>query len=244
MKIIAVIPARYESVRFPGKVLAKDTGKYLIQHTYEQVCRAELLEKVVIATDSKEVLDACGQFGADCVMTAETHQSGTDRIAEAVEKIDAQIIINVQGDEPEIEPANINLLAQLMLDNQNANMATLIAKFETAEQIANPNIVKVIIDKNRFAKYFSRAVIPYCRKTDGIGNIEDYYRHLGIYAYRKEFLLRLTRLPAGKLENIEQLEQLRVLEFGHNILTGLVSAVADGIDTPQQYAEFVKRYNK
>lgn len=244
MKIIAVIPARYESVRFPGKVLAKDTGKYLIQHTYEQVCKAELVEKVIIATDSEKVFNACGQFGADCIMTAVTHQSGTDRIAEAVEKIDAQIVINVQGDEPEIEAANINLLAQLMIDNQNADMATLIAKFETAEQIANPNIVKVIIGKDRFAKYFSRSVIPYCRKTGGIGNIDDYYRHLGIYAYRKKFLLQLTKLPAGKLEKIEQLEQLRALEFGHNILTGLVTAVADGIDTPEQYAEFIKRYNK
>jgi 3-deoxy-manno-octulosonate cytidylyltransferase (CMP-KDO synthetase) len=244
VKIIAVIPARYESVRFPGKVLAKDTGKYLIQHTYEQVCKAALVEKVIIATDSKKVFNACGQFGADCVMTAETHQSGTDRIAEAVEKIDAQIVLNVQADEPEIEPANINLLAQLMLDNPNVDMATLIAKFETAEQLANPNIVKVIIGKDRFARYFSRAVIPYCRKTGGIGNVDDYYRHLGIYAYRKKFLLQLTKLPAGKLEKIEQLEQLRALEFGHNILTGLVAAIADGIDTPQQYAEFVKRYNK
>jgi 3-deoxy-manno-octulosonate cytidylyltransferase (CMP-KDO synthetase) len=242
VKIIAVIPARYESTRFPGKVLAKDTGKYLIEHTWEQVRKAELVEKVIIAADSQIVLDACRNFGAECVMTAATHKSGTDRIAEAVEKIDADIIINIQADEPQIEPANIDLLAQLMLDNPQAKMATLVAKFDNKEQIANPNIVKVVIGKDRFARYFSRSVIPYCRVNGPVGNINDYYRHIGIYAYTKDFLLSITKLPAGKLEQIEQLEQLRVLEYGFNILTGLVRHIADGIDTPQQYAEFVKRY--
>jgi len=242
VKIIAVIPARYESARFPGKVLAKDTGKYLIQHTWEQVRKAKLIEKVVIATDSQIVLDACRSFDADCVMTASTHKSGTDRIAEAVEKTDADVVINVQADEPEIEPANIDLLAQLMIGNPQTKMATLVAKFENKEQIANPNIVKVVIGKDRFAKYFSRSVIPYCRTNGPVGNINDYHRHLGIYAYTKDFLLNITRLPAGKLELIEQLEQLRVLEYGYQILTGLVSRTADGIDTPQQYAEFVKRH--
>jgi 3-deoxy-manno-octulosonate cytidylyltransferase (CMP-KDO synthetase) len=242
VKTIAVIPARYESTRFPGKVLAKDTGKYLIQHTFEQVRKARLIQKVIIATDSQIVMDACKTFGADCRLTASTHQSGTDRIAEAVGKIDTDIIINVQADEPEIEPTNIDLLAQLLIDNPNAKMATLIARFERKEQIADPNIVKVVIGKDRFAKYFSRSVIPYCRANGPIGSIIDYYRHLGVYAYTKDFLLCITKLPVGKLEQIEQLEQLRVLEYGHNILTGLVNRAADGIDTPQQYAEFVKRY--
>lgn len=242
MKIIAVIPARYESTRFPGKVLAKDTGKYLIQHTFQQVRKAKLIEKVLIATDSEKVLSACKSFGADCCLTAATHKSGTDRIAEAVKKTDADVVINVQADEPEIEPANIDLLAQLMIDNPQTKMATLIAKFDSKEQIENPNIVKVVIGKDRFAKYFSRSVIPYCRTGGPVGNISDYYRHLGIYAYTKDFLLTITSLPAGRLEQIEQLEQLRVLENGYQILTGLVSRVADGIDTPQQYAEFVKRH--
>ena len=241
MKIIVVIPARYESTRFPGKVLAKETGKYLIQHTWEQVKKASIVEKIIIATDSEKVLSACKSFGAECVMTSAEHQSGTDRIAEAVEKIDADIVINVQADEPEIEPANIELLAKLMLDNPQAKMATLIAKFENKEQIANPNIVKAIIGKDRFAKYFSRSVIPYCRKNGPVGDINDYYRHLGIYAYTKDFLLHITKLPAGKLEQIEQLEQLRVLEYGFEILTGLVKHIAPGIDTQEQYLEFVKR---
>ena len=175
-------------------------------------------------------------------MTASTHKSGTDRIAEAVHKIDTDVVINVQADEPEIEPANINLLAQLMIDNPEVEMATLIAKFDDVRQISNPNIVKVVIGKDRFAKYFSRSVIPYCRASGPVGDINDYYRHLGIYAYTKDFLFNITKLPAGRLEQIEQLEQLRVLEYGFKILTGLVSHVADGIDTPQQYAEFVKRY--
>ena len=244
MKIIVAIPARYDSTRFPGKVLAKETGKYLIQHTWEQVQKAPIVEKVIIATDSEKVLSACKSFGAECVMTSADHQSGTDRIAEAVEKIDADIVINVQADEPEIEPANIELLAKLMLDNPKAKMATLIAKFENKEQIANPNIVKAIIGKDRFAKYFSRSVIPYCRNAAGIGDINDYYRHLGIYAYTKDFLLHITKLPAGKLEQIEQLEQLRVLEYGFEILTGLVKHIAPGIDTQEQYLEFVKRVKK
>jgi 3-deoxy-manno-octulosonate cytidylyltransferase (CMP-KDO synthetase) len=244
VKIIVVIPARYDSTRFPGKVLAKDTGKYLIQHTWEQVQKAPTVKKVIIATDSEKILLACKSFGAECVMTSAEHQSGTDRIAEAVEKIDADIVINVQADEPEIEPANMELLAKLMLDNPKAKMATLIAKFENKEQIANPNIVKAIIGKDRLAKYFSRSVIPYCRNAAGIGDINDYYRHLGIYAYTKDFLLHITKLPAGKLEQIEHLEQLRVLEYGFEILTGLVKHITPGIDTQEQYLEFVKRVKK
>ncbi|MBU1259731.1 MAG: 3-deoxy-manno-octulosonate cytidylyltransferase [Planctomycetes bacterium] len=244
MKIIVVIPARYDSTRFPGKVLAKETGKYLIQHTWEQVRKAAIVEKVIIATNSEKVLSACKSFGADCVMTSASHQSGTDRIAEAVEKIDTDVVINVQADEPEIEPSNIELLAQLMIDNPQAKMATLVAKFENKEQIANPSIVKVIIGKDRFAKYFSRSVIPCCRKNGPVGDINDYYRHLGIYAYTKDFLLHITKLPAGKLEQIEQLEQLRVLEYGFEILTGFVKHIAPGIDTQEQYLEFVKRVKK
>ena len=241
MKILAVIPARYESTRFPGKVLAKQTGKFLIQHTWEQVCKSTGIEKVIIATDSELVRQACDTFGAECVMTSASHQSGTDRIAEAVAKINVDIVINVQGDEPEIEPANIELLAQLMIKNPKAKMATLIARFDNKEQIENPNIVKVVTDKDGYAKYFSRSVIPFCRKTGSVGDIKNYYRHLGIYAYTKTFLLQITKLPPGRLEQIEQLEQLRVIENGEQILTGLVAHIAPGIDTPQQYDDFVKR---
>ena len=245
-KIIAVIPARYESTRFPGKVLAKDTGKFLIQHTYEQASRAKSIQEVIIAADDEKVAQACKSFGAACVMTSSEHQSGTDRIAEAVGSIEADIIVNLQADEPEIDPANIDLLAQLLIDNPKVNMATLIAKFDRKEQISDPNIVKVVIGKDRYAKYFSRSVIPYDRDAGGagaggVGQMDDYYRHIGIYAYRKEFLLNITQLQQTRLEKIEKLEQLRVLEYGYSILTGLAAHSADGIDTPEQYAEFVKR---
>ncbi|NIA17121.1 MAG: 3-deoxy-manno-octulosonate cytidylyltransferase [Planctomycetes bacterium] len=245
-KIIAVIPARYESTRFQGKVLANDSGKFLIQHTYDQVSKAKLVQDVIIAADSEKIAQACESFGAACVMTSQAHQSGTDRIAEAVNHLKVDIIVNIQADEPEIAPANIDLLAQLLLDNPEVEMATLVAKFDKKEQIANPNIVKVVIDKNGFAKYFSRSVIPYDRNASGagaggVGGVADYYRHLGSYAYRKEFLLKITGLKQTMLEKTEKLEQLRVLEYGYPILTALVSHIADGIDTPQQYVEFVKR---
>ena len=231
-------------MRFPGKVLAKDTGKYLIQHTYEQACRAKLLSTVIIATDSEKVLAACKEFGGECVMTARDHQSGTDRIAEAVAAYDVDIVVNVQGDEPEIDPANIDTLAQLLIDNPQCQMATLVAGFESKEQIGDANIVKVIVDKNGYAIYFSRSVIPYDRTAGGVGEVKNYLRHLGIYAYRKGFLNTLTKLPQTSLEKIEKLEQLRAIENGYQLLTATVEHTCDGIDTPQQYEAFVQRVVK
>lgn len=251
MKIIACIPARYSSTRFPGKVLAKDTGKFLIQHVYEQACQAKLLDKVIIAADDRRVVDASKSFGAECVLTSMRHKSGTDRIAEAVANIDADIVVNLQADEPEIDPANIDYLARLLIDNPDYPMATLAAPFDNARQIADPNIVKVVVtsherratsDEPGRAIYFSRAPIPYDREKAGIGKLGQYLRHIGIYAYRKEFLLKITTFPQTPLEKIEKLEQLRAIENGFGILVGKVKHTCDGIDTPQQYAEFVKRY--
>jgi len=241
VKVIGCIPARYGSTRFQGKVLAKDTGKYLIQHTYERACRAKLLEKIIIATDDERVAAAASSFGAEAVMTSIEHQSGTDRIAEAVGGIDVEIIVNLQADEPEIDPASIDYLAKLIIENPDYPMATLAAEFRTAEQVADPNIVKVILDANEAAIYFSRSPIPYDRESSGIGPVNLYLRHLGIYAYRKDFLLKYTALPQTPLEKTEKLEQLRAIESGYKILVGKVSHFCDGIDTPQQYAEFVKR---
>lgn len=262
MRVVACIPARYSSTRFPGKVLAKDTGKFLIQHTYERARLARLPDSVIIATDDQKVVAAASSFGAQCVLTAVEHQSGTDRIAEAVAEIDADIVVNLQADEPEIEPANIDYVARLLIENPDYPMATLAADFERAEQIANPNIVKVIVawsvqreaDARKLnakrsplnpdcgrAIYFSRAPIPYDRDAKGIGRIGQYKRHLGIYAYRKDFLLKITALPQTPLEKIEKLEQLRAIENGFGILVGKVKHTCDGIDTPEQYAAFVKR---
>jgi 3-deoxy-manno-octulosonate cytidylyltransferase (CMP-KDO synthetase) len=260
VKVVACIPARFGSTRFPGKVLAKDTGKFLIQHVYERACQAKLIDRVIIAADDRRIVDAAKSFGAECVLTSARHKSGTDRIAEVVKNVDADIVVNLQADEPEIDPANIDYLARLLLETknsklktQNYGMATLAAPFQNAEQIADPNIVKVVVtsderratsDEHCRAIYFSRSVIPYDRRHVGIGPKSNYLRHIGIYAYRKEFLLKITALPQTSLEKIEKLEQLRAIENGFGILVGKVKHTCDGIDTPEQYAEFVKRYKK
>ncbi len=241
MKVLVCIPARYASTRFAGKVLAKDTGKFLIQHTYERACAAKLPDKVIIAADDEMVIAAAGTFGAECILTSVENKSGTDRIAEAVADIDVEIVLNLQADEPEIDPENIDYLAGLLIKTQNYGMATLAADFQNAEQIADPNIVKVITDCNNRAICFSRAPIPYNREKSGVGSVQQYLRHIGIYAYRREFLLKITALPQTPLEKIEKLEQLRAIENGFDILVGKVKHTCDGIDTPQQYTEFVKR---
>ncbi len=242
-KIIVCIPARYGSTRFPAKVLAKDTGRFLIQHVYEQACLANMPGKVIIAADNQRIVEAAKSFGAECILTSIDCPSGTDRIAEAVGGLDFDIVVNLQGDEPEIDPANIDTVAKLLVDNPESLMATLAAEFETKEQIADPNLVKVITSHS-VAIYFSRSVIPYDRETNGIGEIRNYLRHIGIYAYRKDFLQKITRLPQTPLEKLEKLEQLRAVENGFDILVAKVKHTCAGIDTPEQYAEFVKRYTK
>ncbi|HYW79489.1 MAG TPA: 3-deoxy-manno-octulosonate cytidylyltransferase, partial [Thermoguttaceae bacterium] len=240
MRIVVCIPARYASSRFPGKVLAKDTGKYLIQHTYEQAQEARLPESVLIAADDEKIVAAAAEFGGNCVLTRADHQSGTDRIAEATQGLDVDIVINVQGDEPEIDPSHIDLLAQLLIDHPDCPMATLATGFSSKEQVADPNVVKVIASaclvgapprgcppcagqahgpaptENGPARaiYFSRSAIPYDRDHAGIGDPSHYLRHIGIYAYRKDFLARITTLPQTPLEKLEKLEQLRVIEHG------------------------------
>jgi len=244
VKIVVCIPARYASTRFPGKVLAADTGKFLIQHTWEQAKKANLPDKVLIAADHQKIKTAAESFGAECILTSKSHHSGTDRIAEALRNIPVDIVVNFQADEPEINPALIDKLAKLLLDNPHTPMATIAVPFENASDIENPDIVKVVTDTTSRAVYFSRAPIPYHRQKAGIGPAELYLHHLGMYAYRKNFLLKLTSLPQTPLEKIEKLEQLRALENGFNILVATADSAAPGIDTPAQYAEFVRRYKK
>ncbi len=240
MKIVVCIPARYASTRFPAKVLAQDTGKYLIQHTWEQARKAKLPQRVVIAADDEKIVQAAREFGAECVLTSPKHNSGTDRIAEAVGRSDADIVVNVQGDEPRIDPDHIDYLARLLLDSPDAPMATLAAPFAAREQVSDPNVVKVVVDASGRAIYFSRSVIPYDRDRAGVGDASHYLRHIGIYAYRRDFLLRITSLPQTPLEKLEKLEQLRAIEHGCTILVGKVERTCEGIDTPEQYAAFVK----
>jgi 3-deoxy-manno-octulosonate cytidylyltransferase (CMP-KDO synthetase) len=210
-----------------------------------------LPDRVIIAADDKRIAEAAKSFGAECIMTNPDCPSGTDRIAEAVGGLDFDIVVNLQGDEPEIDPANIDTVAKLLVDNPKSSMATLVAEFETKDQIADSNIVKVVVANNERrtmnneplrAIYFSRSVIPYDRQQGGIGETKNYLRHIGIYAYRKDFLVKITKLPQTPLEKLEKLEQLRAIENGFDILVAKVKHTCAGIDTPVQYAEFVKRF--
>lgn len=245
MSAVVVIPARFGSTRFPGKPLANQTGKFLIQHVYEQASKAKNAQRVVVATDDVRILEAVHSFGGLAVMTAETHQSGTDRIAEVMQLPEfaaVDVVVNVQGDEPEINPTLIDSLIT-MTSRPEIAMATVAAPLTSRVEIANPNIVKVVLDQQNLALYFSRSVIPYDR--DGqtpeatLGSL--YRKHLGIYAYQRAFLLKLAQTPMCTLEKLEKLEQLRALYLGAKIYVADTATAPHGIDTPEDYAAFVER---
>ena len=244
-----VIPARYGSVRFPGKPLARQTGKYLIQHVVEQAGKAKRAQRVVVATDDHRIFEAVRSFGGQAVMTSDSHHSGTDRIAEVMrrpEYLGVRIVVNVQGDEPDIEPGVIDGLIGA-LEEADVEMATAAAPFAAERDVLNPNLVKVVVDQRHYALYFSRSVVPFDRDRSGLtlgGDLRAYRRHLGIYAYRREALLRLAGTPVCELERIEKLEQLRALYLGMKIFVQMVAAAPHGVDTPEDYAAFVKRYNE
>ncbi|OXU15911.1 3-deoxy-manno-octulosonate cytidylyltransferase [Sedimentisphaera salicampi] len=243
MKTVIIIPARYDSTRFKGKILASETGKYLVQHTYETAAKAESADKVIIAVDSEKVLQACQSFGAECVLTDPALKSGTDRVAKAAENTDCDIIVNVQADEPEIDPKNIDLLAKLLENNKEADMATLVTPVKDRREAENPNAVKAVVAENGYAIYFTRQPVPYSRK-DGQPNLSLMKRHLGVYAYRKDFLMKITQMHQTPLEISESLEQLRALENGFRIIADEIPEAHEGIDTEKQYMAFVKRILK
>ncbi len=234
MSAIVLIPARYGSVRFPGKPLAKISGKPMIQHVYERASSAKAIRDVFVATEDNRVYDTVRSFGGNVIMTSDRHRSGTDRIAEAIERLEdtgyylseEEVIINVQGDEPLVSPILIDNLA-IIMSSQDLLMSTLAKLIEAKEDIENPNVVKVVFDRTMDALYFSRSPIPYQRKQTG------YYKHIGIYAYRKDFLRHFTTLPPGNLEQTEQLEQLRALEHGYKIRVVLTGLDTIGVDTPE-----------
>ncbi|UCD27867.1 MAG: 3-deoxy-manno-octulosonate cytidylyltransferase [Planctomycetota bacterium] len=243
MSVVAIIPARYASTRFPGKPLANSTGKSLIQHVYEAVSGARLVDRVVVATDDERIADAVRAFGGEAIMTRRDHNTGTDRVAEAAGRINADLIVNVQGDEPEMEPEAVDTLVELMQSRPEAPMGSLACRFTSRDDLHNPACVKVVIDEAGNALYFSRSLIPYPRDT--AGEADDPGRwllHLGIYAYRRDFLLELSSMPPTELEQVEQLEQLRALYGGYKIAMALVERASTGIDTPEQYQAFVVRY--
>jgi len=245
VSVAAIIPARYASTRFPGKPLASQTGQPLIQHVVERVQAARRVDRVVVATDDDRIAEAVRGFGGEVAMTRADHPSGTDRVAEVAQGLDADLIINVQGDEPEMDPSSIDALVAMMDEKPDAAMGSLACPFTRAEDVANPACVKVVLDDDGMALYFSRSLIPYPR--DDAGAVADPSRwllHLGIYAYRRPFLFELTQTPPAALEQIERLEQLRALAMGARIAMAVVDHCATGIDTPEQYAAFVERWNK
>jgi 3-deoxy-manno-octulosonate cytidylyltransferase (CMP-KDO synthetase) len=250
MRVTGVIPARLESSRLPGKMLLNETGKPLIQHTWESASQARVLQdsqtgerRLLIATDSLKIAASATSFGASVAMTGD-HSCGSDRIAEIVRRgdIDGDIIVNIQGDEPDIDPEAIDRVASLLIDNPGAGMATLCTPITDLETLKDPGNVKAVCGANGRALYFSRSPVPFCRD----GNIEEllsgespFKLHLGIYAYRRQFLLDMTSRSASPLEQLEKLEQLRALEMGATILIAEVAHRSVGIDTPADYARFV-----
>jgi 3-deoxy-manno-octulosonate cytidylyltransferase (CMP-KDO synthetase) len=241
--VLAVIPARFASTRLPGKPLLDLTGTPLIVHVVEAARRSRRLERIIVATDDRRIYDVVRSFGAEAMMTRDDHPSGTDRVAEVAAAVpEARIIVNLQGDEPEIEPASIDAVVEILERDWAASMSTAATPIRDESVYRDPSCVKVVRSAAGRALYFSRSPIPMHRDgpTDGepLGLL-----HLGLYAYRRDFLLKLGTLPPSPLERAEKLEQLRVLEAGEAIAVGVVDERSVGIDTPEDYRRFVERWN-
>ncbi len=265
MKAVVIIPARYGSTRLPGKLIHPEakrlTGKYIIEHVYERVVETQRIaslqvEKVIVATDDKRIFDVVKGFGGNVKMTSCNHKSGTDRIAEVAERLDADIVVNVQGDEPEVRPEMIEALISTLSNDEKADMATLANEIKTVDELLDPNVVKVVLDNQGYALYFSRAPIPY--SECGMRNVEcgkrkgflipqselriPHLRHIGIYAYRRDFLLKYTKLHPSPLEETERLEQLRALSNGYKIKVSITPFECMGIDTEEDLKRFLKKW--
>jgi 3-deoxy-manno-octulosonate cytidylyltransferase (CMP-KDO synthetase) len=246
MKVIGIIPARYASTRFPGKPLVDIMGKSMIQRVYERSIQCTSLAKVVVATDDSKIFDHVKDFGGEVVMTADTHQSGTDRCAEVSANYPGYpVVINIQGDEPFIDPEQIAKVAACF-DDTETQLATLIKKINTYDELNNPNSPKVIVNTARQAIYFSRAPLPYLRnapQSDWL-NQHTYYKHIGIYGYRADVLMQLTRLSVSSLEKAENLEQLRWIENGYRIRVAETDQETLAIDTPADLERILYLHNK
>jgi 3-deoxy-manno-octulosonate cytidylyltransferase (CMP-KDO synthetase) len=246
LKSYVVIPARLASTRLPRKLLLCETGKPLIQHTYEAASRACRPAGLCVATDHVEILHCVERFGGRAEMTDPQAPSGTDRVAEVARRLtDADIIVNVQGDEPELAGASIDLAVELLENDPQAVMSTLATPIRSRQQFEDPACVKVVFDSRQRAMYFSRSPIPCPREWDDAllaAEPPHFFQHVGLYAYRRDFLLKLAQMPQAELEKIEKLEQLRVLQAGFSILVGVVRENTFGIDTPDDYRAFVARW--
>ncbi|MCZ6837038.1 MAG: 3-deoxy-manno-octulosonate cytidylyltransferase [Planctomycetota bacterium] len=241
MSITAIIPARMDSTRFPGKILANATGMPLIQHVYEQTKKATLIDRIIVATDDRRIEQAVREFGGEAIMTRSDHPNGTSRIAEVVEGLDSEIIVNVQGDEPQMDPGLIDVTVQALLDHPDVPMATLASPFASHENPQDPNLVKAWVDVHGLAKLFSRSHTPDHLPPDVVS---EALKHIGLYIYRATFLPIYLNLEPTPLEQAERLEQMRVLEHGFSIVVAKGDVTSRGVDTPEDYEAFVAWYRK
>ncbi|MFH1784204.1 MAG: 3-deoxy-manno-octulosonate cytidylyltransferase [bacterium] len=244
MRVIAMIPARYDSSRFPAKALADIAGKPMIQRVYEQVKKSSVLEDVIVVTDSEKILKTVESFGGKAMMTSKDCQSGTDRIAEAVKDVDCEIVVNVQGDEPLIVHEVIDAAIEPLLNDPNILMGTAVSRISDLEDIENHNVAKVVLDKDNFVIYFSRSAIPCSKNSQPDIYTQVYYKHIGIYVYRKDFVLTFSSLPQMPLEKIESLEQLRALEHGYKIKATIMDYDSVSVDVPEDVERVKELINK
>ncbi|NWF94115.1 MAG: 3-deoxy-manno-octulosonate cytidylyltransferase [Syntrophaceae bacterium] len=250
MRVAAIIPARYGSTRFEGKPLADILGKPLIQHVYEGVCQSRLIDKVIVATDDQRILEAVRGFGGSGVITSPDHPTGTDRVAEVARRLKAEIIVNVQGDEPLIKGPIIDKAIRPLLRDDTLSMSTLMTRIEEVKDWLNPHIVKVVVDQKGFALYFSRSPIPFPRglnierllsrdpRSEGLLP-RKLFKHIGVYVYRRNFLLRYSKMKPTPLEKLEKLEQLRAIENGYRIKVTAVNYEPLSVDTPEDLQRVV-----
>ena len=233
VRTLAVIPARYGAQRFPGKPLALIAGKSLVQRVYEQAAKAKRIDKVVVATEDTRILEAVEKFGGDAMLTSPECATGTDRVAEVARAFDSELVLNIQGDEPLMRPEMIDQLIEGMQADPACVMGTLARKIESASVLANPNVVKVVVGANSNALYFSRSQVPHVRDATDQFRGATFYKHLGIYAFRRDFLLKFVQLSASPLETAEKLEQLRALENGYAVKVLITPHDSIGVDRPE-----------
>ena len=244
---LGIIPARYAASRFEGKVLANIGNKPMIQHVWERAKKSHSLDDLIIAADDDRIIKAVAAFGGKAVFTSKSHPSGTDRLREIANPLDVDIVVNIQADEPLLNHSMIDSLVDTLRDDQDIVMASLMKKIDNTEEISNPNLVKVVVDKNNFALYFSRSPIPFIRDSEEVlleqddnavsGGKRQFYKHIGLYAYTKDFLFTFANLPPSSLEKYEKLEQLRALENGYRIKMVETKYDTIGVDTPEDLAK-------
>ena len=240
MRIAAIIPARFASTRFPGKPLAEIAGKPMIERVYQRVSCSKTIDRVIVATDDQRIYSAVTAFGGEACMTRDDHASGTDRLAEVAEKLDTDLVVNVQGDEPLIDPAMIDAAVAPLRDDTSIVMGTLKTIISDWQEFRDPNVVKVVTDRSGFALYFSRSPVPFPREEWDSASQSPAelgaFKHIGLYVYRRDFLLRFAAMPQTLLEETEKLEQLRALENGYRIRVVETDRVCIGVDTPEDVA--------